>query len=114
MEEKPNFEGHQGRDCGEHRTVGSHRAWCFDCTAWCYPEEGCPGCQVPQLLARISSLEEGRDRLAALVTEAREYEQRKNEGVPPEAKRPTAEPELSTIRRIAFEQALAALGDSHE
>jgi hypothetical protein len=25
-----NFVGHQPRTCGEHRTVGPHRAWCFD------------------------------------------------------------------------------------
>jgi hypothetical protein len=40
------FDGHQPRECGEHRTVGSHRAWCFDCTEWCYPGEGCKGCRL--------------------------------------------------------------------
>ncbi len=40
----PNFEGRTGRTCGEHRTVGPHRAWCFDCSEWCYPDEPCHGC----------------------------------------------------------------------
>lgn len=47
------FEGHEPRECGEHRTVGPHRAWCFDCTEWCYPrpELACKGCELPQLRA---------------------------------------------------------------
>jgi hypothetical protein len=45
------FEGHQPRECGEHRTVGPHRAWCFDCREWCYPDEemACKGCRIPML-----------------------------------------------------------------
>ncbi len=35
----PNFEGHGGG--GEHRTVGSHRAWCHLCQEWCYPGDPC-------------------------------------------------------------------------
>lgn len=27
-----NFDGHTERECGEHRTVGPHRVWCFDCS----------------------------------------------------------------------------------
>lgn len=38
-----NFEGHGGH-CGEHRTVGPHRAWCYQCTEWCYPDGPCKGC----------------------------------------------------------------------
>lgn len=38
------FEGHKPRRCGEHRTVGPHRAWCDDCSEWCYPSSGCAGC----------------------------------------------------------------------
>lgn len=41
------FEGHQPRGCGEHRTVGS-RAWCFDCSEWCYPDSGCIRCRYPE------------------------------------------------------------------
>lgn len=42
------FYGWEPRDCGEHRTVGPHRAWCFDCAEWCYPYEGmaCEGCMA--------------------------------------------------------------------
>jgi hypothetical protein len=42
------YVGYQPRECGEHRTVGSHRAWCFDCSEWCYPnhEMACKGCRV--------------------------------------------------------------------
>lgn len=24
-------------EAGEHRTVGTHRAWCHECHEWCYP-----------------------------------------------------------------------------
>lgn len=44
------FVGHDGRECGEHRTVGSHRAWCFDCGEWCYPNSPCVRCERPFLL----------------------------------------------------------------
>lgn len=30
----------------EHRTVGSHRAWCHSCGEWCYPSDPCPRCQL--------------------------------------------------------------------
>jgi hypothetical protein len=40
------FTGHEPRECGEHRTVGAHRAWCFACTEWCYPSDGCKGCRL--------------------------------------------------------------------
>jgi hypothetical protein len=40
------FAGWSPRDCGDHRTVGARRAWCFDCAEWCYPhaEMACRGC----------------------------------------------------------------------
>ena len=46
------FEGHDQRTCGEHRTVGEHRAWCYDCGEWCYPNTPCRGCArlVPKLV----------------------------------------------------------------
>lgn len=55
----PNFHGHEPRECGEHRTVGFHRAWCFDCGEWCYPNPAwaCKGCELPYLRARIKELE---------------------------------------------------------
>ena len=47
------FTGHRPRECGEHRTVGPHRAWCFDCGEWCYPDGdlACKGCRIPALEA---------------------------------------------------------------
>jgi hypothetical protein len=48
------FEGHPGRDCGHHRTVGPHRAWCFDCGEWCYPDESCARCELPRLRAQLA------------------------------------------------------------
>ena len=57
---KPNFDGHQPRECGEHRTVGPHRAWCFDCREWCYPDAPCARCELPMLrLAAASSTPTG-------------------------------------------------------
>lgn len=68
----PNFEGHEGRECGEHRTVGSHRAWCHDCTEWCYPELPCRGCKIPQLEASLTEanklLEQTIEVLEGLAT----------------------------------------------
>lgn len=54
----PNFLGFEGRNCGDHRTVGSHRAWCFDCTMWCYPSNPCNGCEVPSLETDVQNLED--------------------------------------------------------
>ena len=44
MSELPDWEGVPGAP--EHRTVGSHRAWCFNDGEWCYPESElmCPCC----------------------------------------------------------------------
>jgi hypothetical protein len=44
------FTGHENRECGEHRTTGL-RAWCFDCSEWCYPALPCKGCELPALRA---------------------------------------------------------------
>lgn len=43
---EPCFQGWTGSDC-EHRTVGEHRAWCYDCTEWCYPvgDAACARCR---------------------------------------------------------------------
>lgn len=49
------FEGHPDRECGEHRTTGQ-RAWCYGCSEWCYPEEPCKGCELPQLRALITEM----------------------------------------------------------
>jgi hypothetical protein len=59
---EPNFFGHEGRECGEHRTVGSHRAWCFDCAEWCYPmlDAACKGCELPSLRAALDEANAGR------------------------------------------------------
>jgi len=51
-----NFEGHAGRECTEHRTVGEHRAWCHDDHEWCYPQAPCRGCELPQLRAENERL----------------------------------------------------------
>lgn len=51
------FHGHEGRECGEHRTTGQ-RAWCHDCSEWCYPELPCKGCELPQLRAEVQRLNE--------------------------------------------------------
>lgn len=59
-----NFHGHEPRECGEHRTVGPHRAWCFDCQEWCYPSEPCVRCMNPDALR--AERDEARAQAAAL------------------------------------------------
>lgn len=49
------FEGHDGRECGEHRTTGM-RAWCHDCSEWCYDGGPCKGCELPRLRAEFDFL----------------------------------------------------------
>jgi hypothetical protein len=66
------FEGHEGRQCGEHRTLGG-RAWCYDCTSYCYPEGPCFGCEIPKLRAEIEELKE---EVEGLRTEVKAYESR--------------------------------------
>jgi hypothetical protein len=51
------FEGHDGRECGEHRTLGG-RAWCYDCSEYCYPSQPCSGCELPSLRAEVERLRE--------------------------------------------------------
>jgi hypothetical protein len=56
---RPNFHGHDERECDEHRTVGPHRAWCFDDAEWCYPDSPCRGCELPMLRAENDRLRKG-------------------------------------------------------
>lgn len=48
------FAGHDGRECGEHRTTG-HRAWCFDDSEWCTQEIPCRGCELSGLRAALTA-----------------------------------------------------------
>lgn len=50
------FEGHDGRECGEHRTAGG-RAWCFADSEWCSPDIPCRGCELPALRQRAEEAE---------------------------------------------------------
>lgn len=69
------WEGIEGRDCGDHRTVGEHRAWCYDCGEWCYSGVArCRGCAAPtvrSLLAaarkHASALNEVLERLTEVI-----------------------------------------------
>lgn len=62
---KANFEGHENRECGEHRTVGPHRAWCHDCSMWCYPHDPCFRCK-PSAALPDDTTEDLRERLTSL------------------------------------------------
>ena len=62
-DEDGHFLGHAGSECGEHRTVGAHRAWCFQCSEWCYPEVPCKGCELPKLRAKLKEAVEVLERL---------------------------------------------------
>lgn len=58
-----NFLGLSGRECGEHRTVGTYRAWCHDCGEWCSPQSPCARCELPPLRTELDVLRAERDRL---------------------------------------------------
>lgn len=77
---EPNFEGHDSRYCGEHRTVGPHRAWCYDCSEWCYPHEGCARCREPKHeneIARLRcNLEAQNELIRKLIHQRDEAQQR--------------------------------------
>lgn len=49
FDENGYFEGFAPRECGDHRTVGEHRAWCHDCGEWCYPGTPCVRCEIVSL-----------------------------------------------------------------
>jgi hypothetical protein len=51
------FAGFAPRNCREHRTVGG-RAWCFDCSEWCYPIDPCNGCHDIWVFDQIEALPE--------------------------------------------------------
>jgi hypothetical protein len=56
------FAGFEARDCGEHRTVGPHRAWCHDCNEWCYPDAPCVRCHgVSPVLRLLAAVYKHRD-----------------------------------------------------
>lgn len=59
------FIGHSRRRCGEHRTTGP-RAWCSDCSEWCYPEEPCVRCAPEPDPARALRQAEASRRLLNL------------------------------------------------
>lgn len=70
-----NFQGHESSPCGEHRTVGEHRAWCHACTEWCYPTMPCLGCgHADELTAAVPLLLERSDLLDEAVELLREYD----------------------------------------
>lgn len=70
VDAEADFEGHAGRECGEHRPTGlGGRAWCFDCSEWCYPSEPCARCELPQLRATV-------ERLQARITDLLPADQR--------------------------------------
>jgi hypothetical protein len=58
-----NWEGFVERECGEHHSTGG-RAWCPDCTEWCYPSAGCKGCEIPRLRGLLA---EGARLIGATV-----------------------------------------------
>ena len=77
---KANFEGHENRECGEHRTVGPHRAWCHDCSMWCYPHDPCFRCKPSAALPDDTTealREQHRRDLAAVYAERDEMWERK-------------------------------------
>src|SRR5690606_23363242 len=65
------FEGHDGRECGEHRTTGP-RAWCSNWQEWCYPGILCRGCELPLLRQRAEQAEAALQRIHAFAMSIQE------------------------------------------
>lgn len=57
QEQAPNWEGVPGGT--EHRTVGPHRAWCYQDATWCYEKALCPCCDQTGLPDRWRGLNVG-------------------------------------------------------
>jgi hypothetical protein len=53
--EDARWEGYEPRECGDHRTTGG-RAWCFDCSEWCYDTIPCKGCELPLVRDLLASI----------------------------------------------------------
>ena len=68
-DERGNFEGFEPRDCREHRTVGTHRAWCHDDGEWCYPSSPCRGCEEIPRKAREEALSRREEALLQWQTD---------------------------------------------
>lgn len=69
------FAGHDNRECGDHRTTG-RRAWCFDCSEWCYLDDGCRGCRMPSMEEELKLLRDKLERVKRVRrrwTQANEY-----------------------------------------
>ena len=49
----PVWEGTPDRLCGEH-LPGNGRAWCLDCSEWCYPDIPCIRCHPAVIALRES------------------------------------------------------------
>jgi hypothetical protein len=56
-ETKTYWEGVKGSS--EHRTVGSHRAWCHQDSTWCYPSSLCGCCYAVSLAHEVCPTCEG-------------------------------------------------------
>jgi hypothetical protein len=93
---EPNFFGHDGRECGEHRTVGPHRAWCFDCSEWCYPgiDAACKGCELPSLRAALDEANTDKDEAYS-----KGFEQCRRRAVVAEAELEVANQNLRTLEK---------------
>lgn len=61
------WEGFQNRECGDHRTTG-FRAWCSDCSEWCYPEIPCKGCELPNLRSELEASHQREAELREALT----------------------------------------------
>ena len=46
VSEPSNWEGATPERHADHRTTGSHRAWCLVDAEWCYPDVWCHCCHV--------------------------------------------------------------------
>jgi hypothetical protein len=69
------FAGHANRECGDHHSTG-HRAWCFNCSEWCYEDIPCKGCELPSLRAAVQSLLNAQGRMLDDWAEANEDRRR--------------------------------------
>lgn len=64
VDDSTNWYGRPDRECGEHRPLGDHYSYCYDCSEKCSDTGPCARCELPYVVAEVDRLREGAEVLA--------------------------------------------------